>query len=238
MIEPKGKRMTDTQTTSTDAPIAEALDTATLIARYDAIIDEGVGKYGRHVRPEDRVTQRSMGHDLIARIASEGLEVTAIDRDPYDRVDFTMRSGVIRQMVGDDGFEVQPRTRKGQLYKVMGSAVDAEGIVRMYVDEVVPEAIVATRLEEDDDRKRRERTDALKAEDDAIIAAYEGLPEEMRKGFKAMLGYVALMERRNNRGFHGGGPPIANMLLMNIDRAESGGMPDFDPSHAGRAFHW
>lgn len=230
--------MTDTQTTSTEAPIAEALDTATLIAWYDAIIDEGVGEYGRHVRPEERVTQRSMGHDLIARIASGGLEVTAIKSDPYDRVDFTMRNGVIRQLVGDEGFEAQPRTRKGQLYKVMGRAEDAEGIVRIYVEEVVPEAIVATRIEDEEDRKRQERTDALKAEEDAVIAAYEALPEEMRAGFKAMLAYVALVERRSNNGFHRGGPPIANMLLMNIERTESHGMPEFDPRHAGRGFHW
>jgi hypothetical protein len=227
--------MTDMQT---DAP-AEALTTEALRERYDELIDKGFSTRTRHVRPEEVVTQRSKGHELITRLDMEGLEVVAVERDDYDRVEFTLRDGVIRQHVGLDGFETQAVSRKGQFHRV-GAKKDADPVqvVRLYVDEVVPEAVVANRIEEDEARKRRERDDALKAEDDAIIAAYEGLPADMRTGLKALIAYVALMERRSNRGFQGGGPPIANMLLMNLERAERGAMPEFDPRNAGRAFHW
>ena len=225
--------------TNMDTSTTEALDAKTLRERYDAIIDSGFSTRSRHVKPEEFVTQRSKGHELITRIGMEGLDVIAIDRDVYDRVEFRLRDGVIRQQVGIDGFEAQAVSRKGQFYKVGAkTTADPVEIVSIYVNDVLPQAVVANRVEEDEARRRQERDDALKADEDAIIAAYEGLPEEMRAGCKAMLAYIALAERRSNQRFHGGGPPIANMLLMNLERAEKGDMPDFDPRTAGRGFRW
>lgn len=230
--------MTETQITNADGAVVPALDAGTLRSRYDAIVDGDTGDRSRHVRPEDLVAQRSQGHDLIERLSTEGVDVTDVARNTYGDIEFTMRDGFIRQLLGLDGFETQARSRKGQRYRAKGSTKDPAEILRTYIDVIVPEAAEVTRIEDEKDRQDEERNNAMKADDDAIIALYEGLSEEMRAGFKALLGYVALAERRNNRGFHMSGPPIANMLLMNLERTEKGGLPEFDPRHAGRGFHW
>lgn len=209
-----------------------------LLRQYDALIDIVPRHVYRAFKPEDLIVQRAKGHELLEILATVGIEVVDIVRDAYDTVNFDLAHGSIKQHVGTGGFDVVARTGAGRLVSIHGPEIHEPGdAMRRYADEAVPEATVGTRVEQREAAERQAVIDKRRAEEDAIVAAYEGLPTEMRDGLKAMIAYLALAERRSNQGFHKMGPPLANMLLWQLQGAEKG-LPAFDEKRDGSTFHW
>jgi hypothetical protein len=205
--------------------------------RYDVIVDSALQTL-KGVRPEDVVTQRARGHELLAVLAEYSIDVIGVEMETRGAILFTLRRGIIVQYPGLDGFKVIGLSKGGSHLPIPGNPeTDPRDVLKRYLEEGVAEATIADKLEDEEARRRQERTDELRAGDDRIIAAYESLPAEMRDGFRAMLEYLALSERRSAAGFHMGGPPVANMLLRTLDRTERSGMPEFN-ERAGTSFRW
>lgn len=241
-----------------------------LVSAYAEIATEGrfiAAAYGSKIEDEETKGNPLAVHAALAR---EMEEIDSIKRDPRHRE--TLGALILGLTIrGVDILQVQPGDKPGTIRIITPDASfvqkddgtmraysridgdphewvgepthDVETMIKTYFDEVLPSIEVEKALRASREKERREAADRRRTRDADIVAAYEALPVEMREGFRTMIAYIALGERRSGswdeRGHHDGPhmhfmggpfggpfghmkhmPPIATMLLHKLDMLE------------------
>lgn len=222
---------------------------------YDALAgdleeaeDLNMGAWDARNRTQGRLLiQGLLDRDVVIERVRQGDKVDSLDVVTPDAALVQNRDGSMRTHIRIDG-------KAGDW--VGNGVTGADAALAQYFDEVLPavkvERALQTKAREEREQAQRRRS----TRESDIVAAYEALPAEMRDGFKAMLAYISLGEERMSRGdwrrsrrerhhddmpyglpfdgpfghplgFHPKHmPPIATMLLCELDMIESADSAD------------
>lgn len=199
-------------------------DVKDLVARFDASL-----RKDDFARIPDRLSAedvRRRGHGVIAALLDAGIAITEIKRDHIGRTAIELEHGAI---INDDlqrNLVLRIGAQGDRSGSLMAESDDPATVVDQYVEQVVPRDM-DIRQGRDAARRAREAARAAKlAEENAVIKAYEALPEEMRHGFRTIMDYLSLHEQRTRSpGCIGSGGQIASGLQRRLRQLESDGMP-------------
>jgi hypothetical protein len=205
---------------------------------YDALFTDLLVNLGKPV--PDAETKRQLGHDVIEGLLAQKIEIKRLrPSSGSSSVIIEMDKGALRQRqdLTFDGYHFA----KGEHGTCVGpeKMSDAAAVVKCYLDDIVPAALVQLRLEADAERRDEERLLERTTREERIVNAYETMDPQIKKGIKDMLAFISLGEMRHGGGIEGmpfgrrgmmhhpmdGGPPIATALLWQLEALEERGMP-------------
>lgn len=194
-------------------------------SEMDAVIAHITAEGGRNVE-----AMETNGRALLALLGEGDLGIVRISSDDYDGLRFHLAEGIITYHPVHL-FKVRQLTVGGWDKTVGGAVATPEEAIAAYRDEAAPATRKGVADKEEGRRKKLERKEVRIAADDAVIKAYEALPEEARTTFKTIIDYLALAERLSDKGPFRGPPPVANAIAFRIGEVEKDGLGKRDKAY-------